>query len=112
MLSSIKPSSIKQMPTSFKTIEVAKGNANLFLCPRNITMNVWNLCAPSIILTEAGGKLTNLYGEQIDFQNCVTNKDGIIASNGGIHDYIVGSVAKVLNSIDKHNNNESYNGHI
>ena len=92
LIKKINPSeinSIKQMYSSFKIIEIAKNNANLFLCPPSITLNVWDLCAPSVILYEAGGKITDIYGKPPDYNGSCINKNGVIASNKRIHDKIV-----------------------
>jgi len=90
LLKKISPKKITNMPSSFKTLEVAKGNATLFLCPETNTMNLWDLCAPQIILEEAGGKLTDLYGKNIDYNGDTVNRNGVIASNNMIHNKILG----------------------
>jgi 3'-phosphoadenosine 5'-phosphosulfate (PAPS) 3'-phosphatase len=79
---------VRGMPSSFKTIEVAKGCATAFICPPAVTMNTWDLCAPQIILEEAGGKISDIYGEDLDFRACLTNCKGVIASNGIVHSRI------------------------
>ena len=47
-------------------------------------LNAWDSAAGYIIVTEAGGKVTNLYGDKYD---CY--QPGIVASNGLIHDELV-----------------------
>ena len=92
MLERIKPSTIANMPTAFKTVEVAKGNATLFLSPREIIMNLWDLCAPTVILEEAGGRITDLYGRAFIYSGGFANYNGIIASNGLVHDYVINHI--------------------
>ena len=89
ILRKIKPARARQMYTAFKTIEVAKGNANLFVCPRTVQMNLWDVCDTSAILEEAGGRMTDLYGRPIDFQGSADLRRGVVASNGLVHDYVV-----------------------
>lgn len=89
ILNSLHPSSIRKMPSSFKTIEVAKGSFSAFICPKSITMNLWDLCAPQAILEEAGGKVTDLQGESINYEGDLVNKRGVIASNGVVQDIIL-----------------------
>lgn len=57
----------------------------------------WDTCAPEIILTEAGGRLTDLFGRPLEYNSLeVQNRNGIIASNGAAHDRIVDTLAPLL----------------
>jgi len=57
----------------------------------------WDTCAPEIILTEAGGRLTDLFGRPLKYNSPeVQNRNGIIASNGVAHDRIVDTLAPLL----------------
>ncbi len=57
----------------------------------------WDTCAPEIILTEAGGLLTDLFGRPLKYNSPeVQNRNGIIASNGAVHDRIVDTLAPLL----------------
>ena len=57
----------------------------------------WDTCAPEIILTEAGGQLTDLFGRPLEYNSLeVQNRNGIIASNGVAHDRIVDTLAPLL----------------
>lgn len=57
----------------------------------------WDTCAPEIILTEAGGRFTDLFGEPYVYNDPeVQNRNGLIASNGAAHERIVASLAPLL----------------
>jgi 3'(2'), 5'-bisphosphate nucleotidase len=57
----------------------------------------WDTCAPEIILSEAGGRLTDLFGHKLIYNaREVQNLNGIIASNGVAHDSIVGALGPLL----------------
>ena len=57
----------------------------------------WDSCAPEIILTEAGGRFTDLFGRPLRYNSPeVQNRNGIIASNGVAHDRIVNTLAPLL----------------
>ncbi len=57
----------------------------------------WDTCAPEIILTEAGGRLTDLFGRPLRYNSLeVQNRNGIIASNGVAHERVVGALAPLL----------------
>ncbi len=57
----------------------------------------WDTCAPEVILTEAGGCLTDLFGRPLRYNSPeVNNKNGIVASNGAAHDQIISLLAPML----------------
>jgi 3'(2'), 5'-bisphosphate nucleotidase len=57
----------------------------------------WDTCAPQIILEEAGGAMTDLYGERIRYNMPdVQNWNGAVATNGAAHDRIIGRLKPLL----------------
>jgi len=57
----------------------------------------WDTCAPEIILTEAGGRFTDLFGMPYIYNDPeIQNRNGLIASNGAAHETIVESLAPLL----------------
>jgi 3'(2'), 5'-bisphosphate nucleotidase len=57
----------------------------------------WDTCAPEIILNEAGGRLTDLFGKPLRYNSPeVRNQNGIVASNGASHDQILSILAPML----------------
>jgi 3'(2'), 5'-bisphosphate nucleotidase len=57
----------------------------------------WDTCAPEIILTEAGGSFTDLFGEPIRYNlPDIQNHNGIVATNGHAHDFIIGQLSPLL----------------
>ena len=57
----------------------------------------WDTCAPEVVLTEAGGRFTDLFGEPLVYNHPdVQNRNGLIASNGAAHNQIVERVAPLL----------------
>lgn len=57
----------------------------------------WDTCAPEVILTEAGGRLTDLFGYPLNYNVPeVQNRNGIVASNGAAHDRIIRTLAPLL----------------
>jgi 3'(2'), 5'-bisphosphate nucleotidase len=50
----------------------------------------WDTCAPEVILQEAGGRITDLFGQRLRYNHAeVQNRNGVVASNGVSHDRIV-----------------------
>ena len=57
----------------------------------------WDTCAPEVILTEAGGRITDLFGYPLNYNvPDVQNRNGLVASNGAAHDQIIQNLAPLL----------------
>ena len=57
----------------------------------------WDTCAPEIILLEAGGRISDLFGEPLGYNNVdVQNRNGLVASNGAAHERIIEKLAPFL----------------
>ena len=57
----------------------------------------WDTCAPEVILTEAGGRMTDLFGYPLNYNvPDVQNRNGLVASNGVAHDQIIATLDPLL----------------
>ena len=57
----------------------------------------WDTCAPEVILTEAGGRMTDLFGGPLNYNvPDVQNRNGLVASNGASHEQIIETLAPLL----------------
>jgi 3'(2'), 5'-bisphosphate nucleotidase len=66
----------------------------IHLSPRT---KFWDTCGPQIILEEAGGRLTDLFGERIRYDiKDVQNHGGIVASNGVTHEATIKRLRPLL----------------
>jgi 3'(2'), 5'-bisphosphate nucleotidase len=62
----------------------------------------WDTCAPEVILREAGGRMTDLFGGPLGYnQPDVQNRNGLVASNGAIHEYIIEKLAPLLKEFER-----------
>jgi 3'(2'), 5'-bisphosphate nucleotidase len=62
----------------------------------------WDTCAPQIVLTEAGGRLTDLFGKPLIYNlREVQNRNGIVASNGVAHEQIISALASLLSEFGR-----------
>jgi len=80
---------------------IARQTADLYLhlSPRT---KFWDTCAPQIILEEAGGKLTDLFGFPFRYDGRdVQNHNGILATNGAIHDEVLQKLKPLLNEFGR-----------
>jgi 3'(2'), 5'-bisphosphate nucleotidase len=57
----------------------------------------WDTCAPEIILHEAGGRLTDLFGQPLRYNGVrIDNRNGIVATNGAAHDMVIEKLRPLL----------------
>lgn len=83
-----------------KAVLLAEGQADVYL---NATRHAseWDTCAADIIISEAGGKLTDLYGHTLRYNlPDVTHHHGLLGSNDQIHDKLVAQIAPLLPNHD------------
>ncbi len=80
---------------------VARGEAALYIripIPQawDRKENTWDHAAGAIVVEEAGGRVTDIYGQPLDFSfgTQLVNNQGIIASNGAIHQAVLAAVAQ------------------
>jgi 3'(2'), 5'-bisphosphate nucleotidase len=62
----------------------------------------WDTCAPQLILTEAGGRMTDLFGQPLNYNVPeVQNRNGLVASNGPSHDQLIETLAPLLDEFGR-----------
>ncbi len=78
---------------------VAAGMAEVYLRPRSrpdYRENIWDHAAGVAVVTEAGGRVTDLDGKPLDFtEPKMVNNRGVLVTNGAIHDLLLESLARV-----------------
>lgn len=80
---------------------IARRAADLYihLSPRT---KFWDSCAPQVILEQAGGKLTDLFGSPFRYdRRDVQNHNGIVATNGAIHDEVLQKLRPLLDEFGR-----------
>lgn len=79
---------------------MARGDASIFLrFPRDgYVENVWDSAPATIVVEEAGGRVTDGRGRSLDFSlgRKMDNDDGIVATNGIIHRAVIDAVQKAI----------------
>jgi myo-inositol-1(or 4)-monophosphatase len=70
-----------------KLAQVAKGTGDMTfsLVPKN----EWDICAGTLLITEAGGRVTDRQGQPFLFNQPDTLRTGIIATNGWLHEQVL-----------------------
>jgi 3'(2'), 5'-bisphosphate nucleotidase len=57
----------------------------------------WDTCAPQIILNEAGGSFSDLFGNAITYNSAeVQHRNGLVATNGLAHAHVINALAPLL----------------
>lgn len=71
----------------------------IHLSPRT---KFWDTCGPEVILKEAGGMLTDIFGEPHKYDLAdVQNHNGILATNGVSHDDVVDTLRPILSNFGR-----------
>ncbi len=81
---------------------LARGDAVLYLrlpSPKtpNYCENIWDHAAGALIVEEAGGRVTDMYGNALDFSSDykMCRNHGVIVSNGTLHQAVLDAIAHV-----------------
>lgn len=79
---------------------MARGDVSIFLrFPRGgYVENIWDSAPAAIVVEEAGGRVTDGRGRPLDFSlgRKLDNDDGIVATNGHMHDAIIAAVQQAM----------------
>lgn len=87
---------IRRGSVGLKVGLIAEQVCDIYIHPSPRT-KIWDTCAPQIILEEAGGKFTDLFGGKMTYDRAdVQNHDGILASNEAVHANAVEHLLPVL----------------
>jgi len=89
-----------RMDSQAKYAAVASGLASIYLrLPRSESYRekIWDHAAGAIIVTEAGGRVTDFSGKDLDFSTGRTLRDntGIVATNGPLHERVLEAIQAV-----------------
>ncbi|MFB5610151.1 MAG: 3'(2'),5'-bisphosphate nucleotidase CysQ [Nitrosarchaeum sp.] len=81
--------------SSLKVGKISSGEAEAYITTTN-KMKEWDSAASYCIITEAGGKMTDMLGDDITYNNKeVYHQNGILVTNGVIHQTIVDEFKKL-----------------
>ena len=81
--------------SSLKVGKISSGEAEAYITTTN-KMKEWDSAASYCIISEAGGRMTDMSGNDITYNNKdVYHQNGILVTNGLIHDKIVEEFKKI-----------------
>lgn len=77
--------------TAYKLARLAAGEGDVFLSrgPKS----EWDVCAGVLLVEEAGGRATDLAGNEVRYNRPDPHVEGVLATNGRLHGYLLGVVA-------------------
>ena len=78
-----------------KLCVIASGARDLYVNPQTKT-KAWDTCAPEAILVPAGGRLSDLFGNPMDYTKELGHHHGLVASNGPIHGEVVAKLSTLF----------------
>jgi 3'(2'), 5'-bisphosphate nucleotidase len=84
-----------------KYAAVARGDASIYLrlpTRADYEEKIWDHAAGWVVITEAGGRVTDVRGKPLDFSigRTLSNNKGVVATNGRIHEPVIAVVREVL----------------
>ena len=81
--------------SSLKVGKISSGDAEAYITTTN-KMKEWDSAASYCIISEAGGKMTDMSGNEITYNNKkVFHENGILVTNGLIHEKIIAEFKKL-----------------
>ena len=93
-----------RMDSQAKYGAVASGQAALYLrlpSPKtpDYREKIWDHAAGTIVVEEAGGKVTDMYGQPLNFSlgAKLVDNQGVIVSNGDIHETVIAALRETAN---------------
>ena len=86
---------VTSIGSSLKVTEIASGDAEIYLTTTN-KMKQWDTCASNCIISEAGGKMTDMSGNDLAYNTEIVNhENGILVTNGLIHQDALDAISRL-----------------
>jgi 3'(2'), 5'-bisphosphate nucleotidase len=81
--------------STLKVMEISSGRGDIYLTTTN-KMSQWDTCASNCIISEAGGKMTDISGNKLIYNTeIVKHENGLLVTNGFIHDIVVSKISEL-----------------
>ena len=85
----------EKIGSSLKVMQIASGMADVYLTTTN-KMKQWDTAASHCIISEAGGKMTDVSGNNLLYNTkSINHENGLLVTNGFIHDLVVSKMKNV-----------------
>ena len=95
LLDEMEISVVTSIGSSLKVTEIASGEAEIYITTTD-KMKQWDTCASNCIISEAGGKMTDISGKDMVYNTeSVNHENGILVTNGSIHQDALVAVSRL-----------------
>ena len=81
--------------STLKVMEISSGRADVYLTTTN-KMSQWDTCASNCIISEAGGKMTDISGHDLIYNTeIVKHEYGLLVTNGFVHEKAASMISEL-----------------
>ena len=78
--------------STLKVMEISSGRGDVYLTTTN-KMNQWDTCASWCVISEAGGKMTDVSGKELVYNTeIVKHENGLLVTNGFVHEMVISKI--------------------
>lgn len=89
------------MDSQAKYCSISRGDGDIYLrlpTSKTYVEKIWDHASGSLLVTEAGGKVTDIHGNPLDFSigRTLEKNKGVVAANTSIFDKVLQAVQQVL----------------
>ncbi len=98
LLTLLNVSKFTSKGSSLKVADISSGNVELYFTTTN-KIKQWDTCASYCLITEAGGKMTDMFGNDLKYNTeRLNHENGLLVSNGLIHNHIIKIYRESMNN--------------
>ena len=84
--------------SSLKVTDICSGTAELYFTMTN-KIKQWDTCASYCLIKEAGGNITDIFGNNLEYNTEIVNhQNGIMITNGLVHNLLIDSYRKFMST--------------
>ena len=95
LLDEMEISVVTSIGSSLKVTEIASGEAEIYVTTTN-KLKQWDTCASNCIISEAGGKMTDISGKEMVYNTeSVNHENGILVTNGLINQDALNAISRL-----------------
>jgi len=78
--------------STLKVMEISSGRGDIYLTTTN-KMSQWDTCASWCVISEAGGKMTDVSGKELVYNTeFVKHENGLLVTNGFVHKMVISKI--------------------
>jgi len=87
---------IEKIGSALKVMEISAGRADIYMSATRNKLSQWDTCGPNCIISEAGGKMTDIYGHELVYNTeSIKHKNGLLVTNGFVHEKSVSKISEL-----------------